>query len=112
MKKQNVLDFRQGDVGFVRGAIPTDAKRIATRPFAYGEVTGHVHQVVEEAQHLVEMYEDSEGTVWVRALGDLPVRHEEHDPTAQKSIIPKGWEGRVQICGEYDEEEDFRSVID
>jgi hypothetical protein len=106
------LDFRQGDVGFIKGKIPATAKRIPVRPFALGERTGHSHRVIEDVKDLVEMYEDRDGTVWIRALADLPVRHEDHDPTASKSIITKDWEGEVRICVEYDEEQDFRRVID
>lgn len=109
---KNLLDYRQGDVGFVRGKIPKDAKRIPVRPFALGEVTGHSHAVIDAAQDLVEMYEDERGTIWVRALAEIPVKHEDHDPCAEKSIIRKGWEGEVRIAREYDEEEDFRSVAD
>ena len=109
---KRILDFRQGDVGFVRGSIPANAKRIAVRALAFGEVTGHAHQIIEEARDLVEMYEDENGTIWVRALADLPIQHEEHDPTGAKSIIPKGWEGEVRICVEYNEQDDFRQVQD
>lgn len=109
---KRTLDFRQGDVGFVRGSIPATAKRIPVRPFALGESTGHSHRVVAEAEDLMEMYEDADGTVWVRAVGNLPIQHEDHDPAAEKSIIPCGWEGEVRICVEYDEEVDFRSVVD
>lgn len=101
------LQFRQGDVGFIRATIPLTAKKIATRSFALGEVTGHSHRVVEEAMPFVEMFEGLDGTIWVRALQDLPVRHEDHDPTAATSILPKGWEGEVRIAKEYDEDGDF-----
>lgn len=104
MKK---LSFRQGDVGFVACGIPKDAKRIPFRPFAYGETTGHSHAVVEEARPFCEMYE-KDGEIYVRALRDLPVRHEDHDPTASVSVLPKGWEGAVVIAKEYDEEGDFK----
>ena len=106
------LSFRQGDVGFVEGSIPKTAKRIPLRPLAYGERTGHSHAVVADAADLVEMYEDEDGTVWIKALGDLPIRHEDHDPTASVSIVPAGWQGEIRICGEYDEEVDFRQVED
>ena len=109
---KNTLDFRQGDVGFVRGAIPASAKRIPFRPFALGEVTGHSHCVIAEAQDLCEMYEGEDGRVYVRALADLPVKHEDHDPNAETSIITKGWEGEIVVAREYDEEEDFRRVLD
>ena len=106
------LDYRQGDVGFVRGSIPQSAKRIPFQPFALGESTGHSHCVIAEAEALCEMYQDDNGTIWVRALGNLPVRHEDHDPSAATSIIPQGWEGEIRGCGEYDEEQDFRRVVD
>jgi len=106
---KRILDYRQGDVGFVRGKIPTSAKRIAVRPFAYGERTGHTHCVVDPES--VEMYEDN-GIVWVCVVGDAPTKHQEHDRTGQNSVLAKGWEGEVRICGEYDEEQDFRPVTD
>ena len=102
-EKLGVLDFRQGDVGFVRGRIPADVKRIPVRPFAFGEVTGHSHRVVGGWEELVEMYEDKSGTIWVRALADVPVQHEEHDPQAITSILPAGWEGKITIAREYEE---------
>ena len=107
----SILDFRQGDVGFVRSAIPVDAKRITIRPFALGEATGHSHRVAPTEEPYIEMYE-KDGETYVRALADVHVLHEDHDPTGATSVLPEGWEGRIQICGEYSEEEDFRRVID
>lgn len=100
------LKFRQGDVGFVSKKVPKDAKRIPFRPFALGEVTGHSHCVVDEDMPLCEMYEQA-GVIYVRALGDLHVRHEDHDPTGAISVLPKGFEGEIVIAKEYDEEGDF-----
>lgn len=106
------LQFRQGDVGFLKTEIPADAKRIPVRPFALGEVTGHSHRVAAEREADVEMYE-RDGEIYVRIVGnyDVPVLHEDHDPTGSKSILPSGWEGRVVIAREYDEEGDFQ-VLD
>jgi hypothetical protein len=111
---KQTLQFRQGDVGFVAQTIPTGCKRIKLRPFALGEVTGHSHQVMPGYEDAVEMYEGADGEIYVRIVGevDVPVIHEDHDPTGTKSILPKGWEGRVVIAAEYDEEEGFRSVAD
>lgn len=107
------LQFRQGDVGFVRRSIPQNAKRIKTRPFALGEVTGHSHRVAPGCEDLVEMYEGDDGEIYVRCLSaDVPVTHEDHDPAGTTSILPKGWEGEVVIAREYDEERDFRRVLD
>ena len=103
------LEYRQGDVGFIAGNVPQGAVRIPFRPFAYGEVTGHSHCIVEDRAEMCEMYE-KDGEIYVRALGDLPVKHEDHDPAATTSVLPKGWEGRVVIAKEYDEEGDFRVV--
>ena len=105
------LEARQGDVGFVATKIPTDAKRINIRPFALGEVTGHSHRVVADMADLVEMYE-KDGLTYVRALADIPIQHEDHDPKAETSILPSGWEGEVRIAREYDEEVEFRRVND
>jgi hypothetical protein len=105
------LKFRQGDVGFVASKIPTDAKRIVTRPFALGEQTGHSHRVAVADEPFVEMYE-SDGKVYVRALKDVHVLHEDHDPTGATSVLPAGFEGEVRIAVEYDEEVDFRQVQD
>jgi hypothetical protein len=44
----------------------------------------------------------------VTAEGDISVVHEEHGTVT----LPAGWEGEVVIAREYDEEEDFRRVID
>ena len=111
---QNTLQFRQGDVGFVVGPIPATAKRIPTRPFALGEITGHSHRVLPALEECVEMYEGTDGETYVRILpgADVPVLHEDRDPTGMKSLLPAGWEGRVVIAAEYDEEEGFRTVID
>lgn len=108
------LAMRQGDVGFVKGTIPVDAKRIPVRPFALGEVTGHSHRVAIEYQDQVEMYEGAKGEIYVHIVGevDVPVIHEDHDPTGFKSLLPAGFEGAVRIAREYDEEQDFRRVID
>ena len=108
-----MMTIRQGDVGFVKLAIPAEAVRVAVRPLAYGEVTGHSHQVAEADVAGVEMFEtqDTDGKrvfMRVTANGGVSVVHEEHGTVT----LPKGWEGEVRIAREYDEEQDFRSVID
>jgi hypothetical protein len=111
-QRLDALDFRQGDVGFVRGRIPAGTKRIPVKPLAFGEATGHSHRVAAGCEELVEMYEEKNGTIWVRALADVPVQHEEHDPRATISILPAGWEGKITIAREYEEEKSWRPVID
>lgn len=111
--RQGQLIGRQGDVGFVRCKIPVAANRIAVRPFALGEVTGHAHRVAPGYEDMVEMYE-ADGMTYVRIVGDVdvPLVHEDHDPTGAVSILPHGFEGRVPIAREYDEEQGWRSVVD
>jgi hypothetical protein len=65
--------------------IPESAKRIALRPVALGEVTGHHHSfmsnVAEDVDNLVEMYEGEDGKTYVRVLGDpgdVSLVHQEH----------------------------------
>jgi hypothetical protein len=112
--KLNTLFARQGDVNFITATIPSAAKRISLRPFALGEVTGHSHRVITADEPLIEMYE-LDGETYVRVSGDcagVHIRHEEHDPDASVSVLPAGWEGRIVIAEEYDEEEGFRRVAD
>lgn len=107
MKKK--LFARQGDVGLVTCAIPPDAKKMALKPLALGEVTGHSHRVAVEDAAGVEMYEhDGASYLRVTAEGDISIIHEEHGTVT----LPSGWEGEFRIAREYDEEEDFRSVLD
>jgi hypothetical protein len=112
--KENVLYGRQGDVHFVNRSIPENARRVPLRPFALGEVTGHSHSVISEDAPSVEMYELDVKT-YIRVSGEcdgIRIKHEDHDPTATKSLLPAGWEGEVIIAQEYDEEEGFRSLAD
>lgn len=107
-----MLQFRQGDVGFIRTAIPIGAKRIATRPLALGEVTGHSHRAaVMDAVEMFEIKEDgAETKTFLRVTGEggVSIVHEEHGTVA----LPEGWEGEVIIAREYDEDNDFRRVAD
>ncbi len=106
------LQGRQGDVAFLVTRIPKEARRIQLRPFAIGEQTGHSHRVAVADEPFVEMYEGADGEVYVRALREVSVIHEDHDPTGAISVLPAGWEGEVRIKREYDEEVDFRVVSD
>jgi len=103
------LFARQGDVGLVTRSIPEGAKKVPLRPLALGEVTGHSHQVALADREGVEMYE-AEGASFLRvtAEGGISIVHEEHGTVT----LPAGWEGEFRIAREYDEEEDFRSVVD
>lgn len=105
-----MLQFRQGDVGFVAGSVPADAKRVPVRPLALGEVTGHSHSVALADREGVELYEQDGGATFLRVTADggISIVHEEHGVVK----LPAAWEGEVRIAVEYDEESDFRSVAD
>lgn len=106
---KNKLFARQGDVGLVTCEIPKEAKRVPLRPLALGEVTGHSHQVAPADIEGAEMYELAGASfLRVTAEGGISIVHEEHGTVT----LPAGWEGEFRIAREYDEEEDFRSVID
>lgn len=70
----------------MQSKIPTEAKRIALRPVALGEATGHHHSFMSnvaevDVADLVEMYEGENGETYVRVLGDegaVSLVHQEH----------------------------------
>jgi hypothetical protein len=75
---------RQGDVLLKPATIPTDAKKIALRPIALGERTGHHHSLMSNVEtpieDLVEMYE-KDGQTFVRVLGEpesVSLVHQQH----------------------------------
>jgi len=75
-----MIQFRQGDV-LIRSvtSIPASAHPKARDQgrvvLAYGEVTGHAH-AIDDA--LAEMFEKKDGTLYLKAGGDVALRHEEH----------------------------------
>lgn len=96
--------YRHGDVILTSGiSIPVGAKKIPKRPLAYGEVTGHSHQVSEGEFDLYE----KDGVLFMRVLSDdAKLSHEEHSTIA----LPKG-DYKVRIQREY-EPEGWREVRD
>lgn len=70
--------FRQGDVLIVRvEQKPVKAVKQSKCILAFGEVTGHAHQIKEEAF----LYVDADGTKYVEVYGpEAIVTHEEHGP--------------------------------
>ena len=70
--------YRQGDVLILSAqAIPRTAERQPRCILALGEVTGHAHQIKEEAF----LWVDTDGTKYVEVFGpEATVQHEEHGP--------------------------------
>ena len=73
--------------------IPKNCKKIALRPVALGEVTGHHHSfmsnVATPLEDLVEMYEGADGKTYVRVLGEpgeVSLVHQEH----KAHVVPPG----------------------
>ncbi len=99
--------YRQGDVGITAVSLPEGATRKTVNGpiiLAYGEVTGHCHQIVDTQD--VELYE-KDGVVYVRVLGESAnLAHEEHGTVA----LPKG-DYEITIQREYSPEA-IRNVAD
>lgn len=98
--------WQQGDViGRKVATIPATAKRKEGRAIvAYGEVTGHCHEVIGEG---VEVYEEN-GTLYVSAPHGGRIQHEEHKPI---DLPPGNYE--IGIVREYDHfAEEARNVAD
>ena len=73
-----MFQARQGDV-FIVGAkaIPATAVKQPRCILALGEVTGHAHQIKEEAF----LWVDTDGSKYVEVYGSgATVQHEEHGP--------------------------------
>jgi hypothetical protein len=79
MKNKRLI--QQGDVLFHGGeTMPKNVKpKEGTRPglitFAEGEVTGHHHSCVADG---VALFEDNNGTMWVKTEQETTVTHQEH----------------------------------
>ena len=86
--------IQQGDVLIAVATIPATAKKKEGRAIvAYGEVTGHCHEVIGDG---VEVYEEN-GTLYVSAPQGGTIQHEEHRPIE----LPPG-DYKIGIVQEYD----------
>jgi len=71
-----------------KATIPKDAKRVALRPLALGEVSGHHHSLVmdpassvalKDAVELFEVTDDSGVQTYLRVTGEgVSIQHQEH----------------------------------
>lgn len=89
--------FRQGDVMMIPAAIPAHATRIANKPLALGEKTGHHHSLIADNLALkdaVEMYE-KDGQIFVSIKDDeVSLVHQEHK--AHPAIVPEDYRVVIQ----------------
>jgi len=98
--------YQQGDV-LIRsvGQVPQNAKALSQRPvvLAYGEVTGHKHQILDE----VKAFLDGE-SMYIASDTAFTVTHEEHKPIR---VDPGIYE--ILRVKEYDHfTEEARNVVD
>ena len=79
MAKRRGAQYRQGDLLFVRvGGLPAGSEKLNHRVLAEGETTGHMHQIVEETAHLYEAGDEEGARLFVEAIKQSLVVHEEH----------------------------------
>jgi len=97
--------IRQGDVVIILNQkIPKGAKKLDHKILAYGEVTGHKHQIKKGK---AELYE-KDGTLYLKVEDKAIVTHEQH-PELE---VPAG-EHKIMIPQEFDYIEMIeRQVID
>lgn len=72
--------YRQGDVGLIKIS-KIVGKKLKHLVLAVGEVTGHKHEVIDNA----ELY-DHEGTLFLKVNETTELTHQEH----QTITLPKG----------------------
>lgn len=92
--------------------IPTEAKPLQEKAFAYGEVTGHSHSLQGNVGENFQIYE-IDGVRFCELKSDVvELRHEEHHPQSlKKSDYSKGVE--IGIVREFDHfAEEVRRVFD
>ena len=114
LERKQMKLYRQGDVMFRRiKSLPEgDRKKRENATVAYGEVTGHSHQLAIEDRDAAEVLEIGNGLYvhvsasGVRIEGGATFVHEEHGPIT----LPAG-NYEVVIQREYSPEE-IRNVID
>lgn len=90
--------IRHGDVQIIKtDSIPKDAKKLARKELAYGEVTGHAHRT-----DVGELFETKNGQLFLKVSKLAKVSHEEHKTVTLKpgnyrvsikrQYTPRGWE--------------------
>ena len=90
---------QQGDVLLDLVTLPVTAKRKEGKAIlAYGEVTGHCHEVMGEG---VSVFEDEAGLLYVTVEHDVPLTHQEHHMQLLEAT-PSGMAWRRRIVQEYD----------
>lgn len=74
---------RQGDIFFrvvSKNDVPSSVKKHESHILAYGEVTGHSHQIMSPSISEMESYVDDKGDIYVLSpKEEIKIGHDEHD---------------------------------
>jgi hypothetical protein len=75
--------YRQGDI-LLREVkeLPKNIKKLDHKVLAYGEATGHRHQVING-----ELYENDQKRMYLQVRVPTIIEHEEHDPLELPAAI-------------------------
>lgn len=84
MKAKNRNQARQGDIFFEKIDVLPSGKHLmphGNRVIAYGEVTGHAHQVTKDTFKNVDILVDQDGNMFLKTADtgeSVEVEHDEH----------------------------------
>lgn len=94
------MQARQGDIFFrTVEQPPKKNKRHDSNILAYGEVTGHSHQIMSPSISEMDSVVDNKGDIYVRSLSsEIIIGHDEHN----QIVLPKGEWICVSRQREYD----------
>lgn len=71
--------YRQGDLGITPiTKLPDNLKIVKSPILAYGEATGHKHQLLERTANQFSVLEDSAGNTYLKIGQPTDLIHEEH----------------------------------
>jgi hypothetical protein len=71
--------YRHGDIGISPlKELPSNLKTLKTNVLAYGEQTGHKHQLLEKTENQFDILEDEKGQMYLNIKQPTDLVHEEH----------------------------------
>jgi hypothetical protein len=81
---------RQGDLFFKKvNGFPKNSRPNKDKVLAYGEVTGHKHQIISPPMSKLDSYVDEKGDIYVRSSKEeIVIEHDEHGPIV---LPPNQW---------------------
>lgn len=95
-----MFQARQGDIFFEEiKELPQNLKKYDSNILAYGEMTGHSHQIITPSMSELDSYVDEDGDIFVRSTqSEIKIGHDEHDIVT----LPKNQWHRISRQREYD----------